>query len=122
MRRSLLRGSLLLTAVAVACTFTACTAAPSDDPTGTWGSQDEGHPNLTFADDQTVSGNDGCNSLAGTWQLEGDVVTLGPLASTMMFCEGVDTWLSMAWTAQVVGSTLHVFDEDGSEIGTLSRG
>jgi len=39
-----------------------------------------------------------------------------------MACEGVDTWLSTLDSATIDGSTLHVKDQGGAEIGTLSRG
>lgn len=41
--------------------------------------------------------------------------------STMMFCEGVDTWLSQAHTGTVEGDTLTILNEQGDEIGTLER-
>ena len=45
----------------------------------------------------------------------------GQLASTMMFCEGVDTWLSQAATATRQGATLTVLNDAGTPIGTLKR-
>ncbi|MFC0716086.1 hypothetical protein [Cellulomonas biazotea] len=42
-------------------------------------------------------------------------------AITSMACEGVDTWLSGASTAEVEGDDLVVRDESGEEIGTLVR-
>jgi heat shock protein HslJ/PKD repeat protein len=41
----------------------------------------------TFAPDGTVSGSGGCNNYNGGYTLSGDQITVGPLASTMMFCE-----------------------------------
>jgi len=43
------------------------------------------------------------------------------MGSTMMYCEGVDTWLTQGTTAVVQGDALVVSDEDGKEIGTLDR-
>lgn len=114
--------ALLAAGVAVLCALTACTAVSSSDPTGTWGSTQEHHPHLIFTDDHLVSGNDGCNELSGEWSLDGEVVVIGTLASTLMYCLNVDTWLRNAASAQVDGSTLHVFDASGSEIGSLTRG
>ncbi len=41
----------------------------------------------TFSPDGTVGGSGGCNSYSGTYTLSGDQLSVGPLASTMMFCE-----------------------------------
>ncbi len=44
---------------------------------------------ITFSADGHVSGKTDCNSFSGTYQVGSDgVLTLGPLASTLMFCEG----------------------------------
>ncbi len=41
---------------------------------------------VTFHADGKVSGTTDCNSFSGTYAREGDVVTIGQLASTKMFC------------------------------------
>ncbi len=35
----------------------------------------------------TVSGVAGCNSYSGSYATDGDAITIGPLAATLMFCE-----------------------------------
>lgn len=89
-----------------------------------WGSEKPGQPNLVLAADDaftgTVAGTDGCNRLAGRWRLDGGVVRFTQMASTMMYCEGVDTWLSQAASAEVRGKTMYVFDRGGNSIGTLA--
>ncbi|MBC7443379.1 MAG: META domain-containing protein [Ramlibacter sp.] len=95
--------------------------SPSD-VTGVWGSPDtQGKPGLKLKDDKSATGSDGCNRLIGTWSLKGDTVEFGTFASTLMACEGVDTWLSQARSATVAGSTMTVQDAQGAEIGTLLR-
>jgi heat shock protein HslJ len=42
---------------------------------------------LNFGADNTVSGSAGCNNYTGGYKLEGNQITIGPLASTMMMCE-----------------------------------
>jgi heat shock protein HslJ len=42
---------------------------------------------LTFADDGTVSGNSGCNSLGGEYTIEGNQITFSALTTTLMACE-----------------------------------
>lgn len=86
-----------------------------------WGAEAPGRPWLRFGADGRVSGSDGCNRLMGGWSLEGDVVSLRRMASTMMFCEGVDTWLSRAHSARHLGDRLQVLDASGAPIGELSR-
>ena len=88
---------------------------------GTWGSAAPGQPQLQIAEDGSVTGTDGCNRLAGKWALENEVVIFQQMISTMMYCEGVDTWLSEAASARVHGKALHVYDRAGLEIGTLER-
>lgn len=91
------------------------------DVEGTWGSTTQSSPNLTFAPDGTVTGTDGCNRLTGSWSVDGDVVRIERLASTEMYCEGVDTWLSNASHVALEGTSLRVSDANGSRIGTLER-
>ncbi len=42
---------------------------------------------VEFDKDDKLSGNAGCNNFTGTYQLDGDQITIGPLANTMMMCE-----------------------------------
>ena len=39
-----------------------------------------------FGQDGTLSGSSGCNTYSGSYQLDGDQLQIGPLASTMMAC------------------------------------
>ncbi|MET0932662.1 MAG: META domain-containing protein [Mycetocola sp.] len=91
---------------------------------GTWGSTGEQEPYLTFEEDGTVAGSDGCNRLVGAWSLADETVTLENLAGTLMACEGVDTWLvdaASAVLAEGEDDELSVRDGGGAEIGTLER-
>jgi heat shock protein HslJ len=114
---------LAFAAVALALGLAGCAAGTgSADVTGTWGTPDAtGTPGLELNADQSVTGTDGCNRLVGTWSLNGDTIEFGTFASTLMACEGVDTWLSGASTATVAGSTMTVQDAGGDDIGTLER-
>ena len=58
---------------------------------------------LTFEGDR-IGAAGGCNQLSSTWALEGDVLVVGDMASTMMACEPAalmdqDTWLSSFLTS-----------------------
>ena len=89
---------------------------------GTWGKPDvEGQPSLILDEDGGVGGNDGCNVIFGDYTADGDTVTFGVLGSTLMYCEGVDVWLTQAKTAKLDGDRLVLSDENGAEIGTLDR-
>lgn len=105
-------------AVGLGLLLTSCTGG-SSSPVGTWG-PDEG-PQLVLAEDGTLSGTDGCNRLMGGWKEADGVVDFGEVASTMMACEGVDTWLNQLSTATVQGETLQILDTSGTKIGTLDR-
>lgn len=115
---------LLLTAGAVGSlllTLTSCSAS-GGSVLGTWGDETlQGSPALTFEKDGSVSGTDGCNRIFGSYESKGKEVSFGQLASTMMYCEGVDEWLGEAATAKVDGQELHVFDASGNEIGVLAK-
>lgn len=108
-------------AAVAALALTGCSSAAST-VVGSWGdSAQTDQPSLNFSDDGKVTGTDGCNRLMGGYTEDGGVITFEQLASTMMFCEGVDTWLSQAVTAKLSGDTLTINNEAGAEIGTLKR-
>ncbi|MDI6021929.1 META domain-containing protein [Leucobacter sp. UT-8R-CII-1-4] len=96
--------------------------ATRDNVVGKWGDpKSTDKPSLEFTADGTLSGSDGCNRITGTWTAEGEVVVFGPMASTKMACEGVETWLIDPASATVKGDVLTVSDSKGKEIGTLDR-
>lgn len=119
------RSRALLTAAVlpVISLFVVACSSPTmaSSPEGAWGSDEPRQPQLTLAEDGSVSGTDGCNRIIGSWELVDDRAEISPLGTTMMFCEGVDTWLGAAAAAEVSGETLRIFDESGAEIGTLDR-
>lgn len=140
-RRAALAAAAALTALALAgCSTGASTPAgtsstPDGIPTpsgsstpmgsaaftGTWGSSGQGKPTLTIMGDGSFSGSDGCNRLSGKGTVSSDTFTFGPIATTLIACTGVDTWLSKASTAKVAGTSLDVFAAGGSQIGTLPK-
>jgi heat shock protein HslJ len=125
MQRRILATTVLLAAAAA---LTACAGnagsggSDSNDPVGTWGdTKAAGEPSLVLTSDGKLSGTDGCNQLSGAWTDDDDAITFDDVASTMMACEDVDTWLSKLSTGTVSGDTLTVYDTRGKEIGTLER-
>lgn len=98
--------------------FSGC-AASDPSPVGTWGESDGAY--LELAGDGALTGSDGCNRLMGKWEAEGTTVSFIGVATTMMACVDVDTWLSALDTAVVGADELAVFDVAGEQIGALPR-
>lgn len=94
--------------------------APAD-VAGLWQSDEPGEPHLEFTEDGEVSGTDGCNGISTTYAVDGDSIVLEDFVSTLMACQGVDTWLRDVKTVHVSGDTMTVENRDGTEIGTLHR-
>jgi heat shock protein HslJ len=95
---------------------------PQGLPIGRWiESNAAGAPFLDFSADGSLSGNDGCNSMVGgTWAAADDgSVELVMGASTLMFCEGVDTWLNLATKSRIQAQTMTLEDADGAVLGQL---
>ncbi|MDJ0316592.1 MULTISPECIES: META domain-containing protein [Arthrobacter] len=123
-RFAALAGSLLL-----ALTISSCGAATG--PVGTWGDgyNTDKLPYLELAlgqeqDDNKagfLSGSDGCNRLTGQWLMVDGELTFPQMGSTMMACQGIDTWLSKAAGATLDGDVLTVKDATGVTLGTLER-
>jgi putative lipoprotein len=73
-----------------------------------------------------VEGMSGCNRLTGSYKLDGDKLTFGQMAGTMMACpQGMDTEqqflqaLSQVAKWKVTGDTLSLLDNAGTTLGTL---
>lgn len=106
--------------IAAALTLSACSAPAS--VVGTWGDTGaKDKPSLVFEENGEFHGTDGCNQVGGSWKADGSKIDLGAMRTTLMFCDGVDTWLAGAATATLKGDTLTVNDQGGAEIGTLNR-
>jgi heat shock protein HslJ len=120
-----LAGVVLTTAVAAtlaACAGNAGTSPPTD-PVGTWG--DAGtptEPSLELAENGSFVGMDGCNRLRGAWRNDDGAIRFTDVASTLMACTNIDTWLSALATGSIEGKQMTVFDSGGAEIGKLTRG
>lgn len=135
----------LLSAVATLLLLTSCASGnPGDtrvfEPDTTWGTPDApGEPWITFGpmgpygvehEDGIVEkgevgefvGSDGCNSLGGKYSYMSSMASIeGPMTTTEMWCEGVDTWLAGFSQAEIEGDELVVYGGEGEEIGRLPR-
>lgn len=122
MNRTLKTALATASVALVALGLTACSGGGSSSPVGSWGTDAPGETSLEFAEDGSYSGSDGCNRVMGSWEADGDVFSVGPMATTMMACEGVDVWMVDPASVSVSGDTLSVRDASGAELGTLKRG
>ncbi len=76
-----------------------------------------------FGEDGTLSGSAGCNNYSTSYEVSGDRLTVGPVASTMMMCPGPQgimeqetaylTALQSASTFQIEGKTLTLLSAQG---------
>ncbi len=83
-----------------------------------------------FQADQ-VSGNVTCNNYSGPYQTNGNKITIGPLATTLRECVGLDgimeqeaAFLSAMEAAaryEIKGDTLEMMDEQGATILVFKR-
>jgi heat shock protein HslJ len=63
------------------------TGAPLRSPVGDWRTSTHGvKQTITFTADGQVYGDSGCNRFTGKYTTDGDRISIGPLASTMMAC------------------------------------
>lgn len=94
-----------------------------DSYLGAWGIEERGQTSLEFMlEDFRVSGSDGCNRIFGSWALNDDgSVELKQMASTMMFCQDVDTWMSGASTVMIIDGVLVVSNSEATVVGSLER-
>ncbi|RFA22715.1 hypothetical protein B7R25_03675 [Subtercola boreus] len=90
---------------------------------GLWTNTEPGRDRLlklTMLDDGTVAGSDGCNDFTSTWRFAEDgSVSFGKLAITGRTCQGVVTWLNLASSAVLDGTTMVIRSMYGAQLGTL---
>ena len=98
-----------------------CAPSASSDYTGTYTSDHPSGTELDLKDGGTLSGNDGCNTMTGSWTESKGRITFSEMAVTTKACPDVDAWLSKAASARSDGDTLNVYDENGSAIGVLDK-
>jgi uncharacterized lipoprotein YbaY len=84
-------------------------------------------PHLVFQTEGRVAGSDGCNRVAGTYQLEADAVTFGHMIGTQMACpdtgeieKAFRIALSDAKRLTRTGNRLELFDAKGTRVAAFS--
>ena len=53
------------------------------------GSDSQREPNIFLSAENRITGSDGCNRMSGTYTLDGEKLTFGPMAGTRMACADV---------------------------------
>ena len=77
---------------------------------------------LILRPDFRVTGFGGCNAFSGTWQKDGDQLSVGPLMGTLMSCENIETESELLANlngkiyADIEGETLNLIGSSGSEL------
>lgn len=84
-----------------------------------------------FGADGSLSGSAGCNQYSGQYEIDGNKITIGPLASTEMYCEGpagvMDqesqflAALQSAATYKIEGNRLELRTQDGALAADLQQ-
>jgi heat shock protein HslJ len=82
-------------------------------------------------EDGTVSGNTGCNSYNGPYEIDGQNITIGPLASTLAACPTAELTtqktnflnaMQLAKTFQVAGDRFDLFREGDTYAVSFTSG
>ena len=83
-------------------------AAPAEtvDVTGKWqGERTAIIQTVTFRADGTMSGNAGCNDFSGTYKVKSWFITIGPLATTLKFCDDATMIAEHAFLTKLQSAT-----------------
>ena len=127
--------------VIIGSMLTACSGNPSASLVGTWKLVSYGSPasptpavpdvdaSVIFGSDGAISGNVGCNSFNGNYKVDGETVTFGAIASTLMACadpiaqqEGMvfNVFVNTA-TFKLDSNTLSIISSDGNSVVVFER-
>jgi heat shock protein HslJ len=69
-----------------------------------------------FGADGKLTGNDGCNSYNGTYTIDGDKITIGPLATTRMACEQAVMDQETAYLNALAKAATYTLGKDSLEL------
>lgn len=76
--------------------------------------------NLEFTEEGTLSGSDGCNRYMSGYRLEGDRLTIGPIATTRMACRGPDAVAAQAAAYAVALGTVTGYRLEGRQLTLIN--
>ncbi|GMR10879.1 MAG: META domain-containing protein [Anaerolineae bacterium] len=69
-----------------------------------------------FSDDGSLSGSAGCNNYSGTYEVDGDSMTIGPLAATEKFCEQPEGTMEQEQDYLAALGTVATWKIDGDQL------
>jgi heat shock protein HslJ len=69
-----------------------------------------------FGADGKLSGNDGCNNYNGTYTLDGDKITIGPIATTRMACDQAVMDQETAYLNALAKASTYTLGKDSLEL------
>ena len=88
-------------------------------------------PTIEFGEDDQVSGTGGCNDFTGTYTVDGEALTFGPLAATMKACSEPDgvmeqetAFMGLLQSAagyKLDGGQLQILNDQGHVVILLNR-
>jgi heat shock protein HslJ len=78
-------------------------------------------PRLEFMSDGRIGGYTGCNTLSGTWKMEGSLVRLGPLVMTKRACLGPRDEIERRFL-QAVNAEARISIKDGRLVAEGANG
>lgn len=137
MKKSTLFMSILV--IIAGILLTACTGGASVNLTGEWRLVSygpasnprpaEGETSINFGADGQLSGNVGCNSFGGKYEVSGETIKFGQFMTTLMACMDTIGEQESAVLAVFVntapfaltGDTLTITSADGSMVAVLAR-
>lgn len=112
---------LLAALLSLSILLTACASGDNADLAGGWElTEMTGYDNVSGVwidfKDGKISGRSGCNSISGDYKVQGNKLSFGPIASTMMACEQPFMQIEEGFLAAI--STADTFSIN--EIGLLT--
>lgn len=83
---------------------------------------------INFDDEGRVNGSDGCNNYSGSYEVDGNNIKFGQMASTMMACpdpimkqaNAYQSVMAETTTFEISGDELNFNDADGNPVATFS--
>jgi len=71
---------------------------------------------LIFAEDGNLTGSSGCNTYNSSYEIDGDLITIGPIASTMMACPEPDMIMDQEFAYLQMLETVTNYQIKGNEL------
>ena len=76
---------------------------------------------LEFAEDGNLTGSSGCNTYNSSYEINGDMITIGPIASTMMSCTEPDMIMEQEFAYLQMLETVTNYQIKGNELELVNE-